>query len=92
MNGISKNKKLALSILFDAIGYLSFITPLAITDIIWAPLSAFILSKLYKGKTIKGFALFALIEELLPWSDVVPTFTITWVYVYYFDKSEDSIK
>ena len=51
MNRENKYKKLFLSILFDLIGYASFLIPALaeFTDIIWAPASAYIMTKMYKG-------------------------------------------
>jgi len=38
---------------------------------------------LYKGKQGKIAAVIVFIEEALPFIDVVPTFTIMWVYTYW---------
>lgn len=83
-----KNKYfiLALSLLFDALGYVSFVIPGVggFTDLIWAPVSAFLMLKLYKGKSGKVGAAISFIEEAMPGLDVVPTFTIMWFYTYIF--------
>ena len=81
---MSKYKKLALGILFDALGYASFIIPGIgeFSDIIWAPLAAWLMIKLYKGKSGKIAAVVSFIEEALPGFDVIPTFTIMWLYTY----------
>ena len=88
-NYIGKYKKLALSILFDALGYVSFIIPGfgEFTDIIWAPVSAWLLMKMYKGNTGKIAAVISFVEEILPGFDVVPTFTLTWIYTYIFKSN-----
>ena len=79
-----KYKKLALGMLFDAIGMASFTLPFIgeFSDIIWAPLSALIMTRMYKGKTGKVAGLASLLEELAPWLDFIPTFTLTWIYQY----------
>ena len=51
MEELSKKQKLLLGILFDLIGMLSYVFPLA--DVVWAPLSAFIMIKMYKGNVGK---------------------------------------
>ena len=79
-----KYKKLALGILFDALGYVSFIFPPF--DIVWAPLSAYLMNRLYKGRKGKIAAIVTFIEEALPVLDVVPTFTLMWIYTFVFDK------
>jgi hypothetical protein len=45
------------------------------------------MTQLYEGKKGKIAGVLVFIEEALPILDVVPTFTIMWVYTYYFDKS-----
>jgi hypothetical protein len=90
-NNISKYNKLLLSILFDAIGYASFIISGIgeFTDIIWAPVSAWLMIKMYKGNTGKIAGVISFIEEILPGLDVIPTFTLTWLYTYILKKSFD---
>ena len=78
----SKYKKLAFSLLFDAIGYVSLIFPPF--DIVWAPTAGYLMTKLYKGKAGKIAGVIVFIEEALPWLDIVPTFTIMWIYTYFF--------
>ena len=81
-----KYEKLFLGILFDAIGYVSFIFPLF--DIIWAPLSAYLMTKMYKGKEGKIAAVITFIEEALPVLDVIPTFTLMWMYSFVFKQKK----
>ncbi|WP_338733781.1 hypothetical protein [Mangrovimonas cancribranchiae] len=83
---MTKYKKLGLSLLFDACGYISFVFPPF--DFVWAPLSAWIMTKLYKGKQGKIAAVISFIEEALPWLDVIPTFTLMWLYTYVFKNNE----
>ncbi|MCF6132163.1 hypothetical protein [Flavobacterium wongokense] len=76
----TRTVKLCIGIIFDLIGMSpSLFPPLAL---IWAPFSAFVLATMYKGKTGKIAGIFDFAEELLPIVDFVPTFTITWFYVY----------
>ncbi len=86
---MNKYKKLALSILFDALGFITFLIPGIgeFGDIVWAPASAWLMTKLYKGKTGKIAAVISFIEEAMPGLDIVPTFTLMWLYTYVF-KSE----
>lgn len=87
---MNKYKKLALGILFDAIGCVSFFIPGVgeFSDIVWAPLSAWLMTKLYKGKAGKVAAIFNFIEELLPGVDLIPSFTLMWLYTYVFSKKK----
>ena len=82
----SKYKMLALSLLFDAIGLITFI------DLIWAPLSAYLMTKMYKGQTGKIAGTISFIEEIIPGLDIIPTFTLTWFYVYVIrSKAKETI-
>ena len=85
----SKTKKLAFSILFDACGYLSFIFPPF--DILWAPSAGYLMIKMYQGRTGKIAGIIAFIEEALPGFDIIPTFTLMWLYTYVFKGKEDQI-
>tara|TARA_B110000967_G_C18818195_1_gene527251 strand:+ start:150 stop:440 length:291 start_codon:yes stop_codon:yes gene_type:complete len=85
----SKTSKLLLGLCFDALGYVSFIFPLF--DVLWAPLSGYLMTQLYDGKKGKIAGVLVFIEEALPLLDVIPSFSMMWVYAYYFDKtSKDS--
>ena len=91
---MNKYKKLALSILLDVIGYVSFLIPGIgeFTDIVWAPFSAYLMTKLYKGKKGKIAAAVSFIEEAIPGLDIIPTFTLMWLYTYVFSKEETIIE
>ncbi|WP_040278578.1 hypothetical protein [Psychroserpens damuponensis] len=86
LENTSKTKKLALSILFDALGYVSFIFPPF--DFVWAPASAWLMTKLYKGKKGKIAAAISFVEEALPFLDIVPTFTLMWLYTFVFSSEK----
>lgn len=79
-----RNSKLILSLLFDGIGMLSYLVPVfgEVTDLVWAPISAILLMVMFKGTAGKLAGVFGFIEELLPFVDIIPTFTITWFYTY----------
>lgn len=83
-------KKLILGIVFDAIGMLSFSIPFVgeFSDVVWAPLSGFLLVKMYKGSVGKIGGIVSFVEEFLPFTDFVPTFTLTWIYFYKLKKEK----
>ncbi|WP_179319821.1 hypothetical protein [Winogradskyella helgolandensis] len=85
---MNKYKKLVFGLLLDALGLVSFIIPGIgeFSDIIWAPISGWLMTKLYKGKAGKVAGVISLIEEGLPGFDVIPTFTLMWFYTYVFKK------
>ena len=84
MKDLSRNKRLLIGLLFDAIGMLSFFFPVA--DVVWAPLSAYLMLKMYPGTTGKVAGVISFLEEAIPGLDFFPSFTLTWVYYYYFEK------
>ncbi|MBT8297282.1 MAG: hypothetical protein KJO52_03035 [Maribacter sp.] len=89
----NKNKKyqtLLLGLVFDGIGMLSFAVPFIgdFSDIIWAPLAGWLMTRLYKGKIGKAAGVFTFIEEIMPGLDVVPSFTIMWIYTYLLKSSK----
>jgi hypothetical protein len=85
-----KKTKLLLSLIFDGIGMLSYVVPVFAEsiDIVWAPISGLLLVIMYKGTAGKIAGLFGTIEELIPFTDVIPTFTITWFYTYVIRRQQ----
>ncbi|TDW52364.1 hypothetical protein EV144_1011054 [Flavobacterium sp. 270] len=85
-----KQRKLIMGLFFDAIGMLSFTIPLVgeFGDVIWAPLAGFLMSYMYKGRVGKVAGFFAFLEEILPFTDIIPSFTLTWLYTYYIQKKD----
>jgi len=61
-----KYKLLLLGLLFDGIGMLSFVIPIVgeFSDIVWAPASAFLIYKMYKGAEGKIGGLVSFVEEI----------------------------
>ena len=82
----SKKQLLYWGILFDLIGMVSYVFPL--TDVVWAPLSAYLVTKMYKGNVGKIGGVISFIEEAVPGLDFFPTFTLTWLYVFIIRKGK----
>lgn len=80
----NKNRDLILGLLFDAIGMLSFSIPLIgeFSDVVWAPLAGFLMTWMYKGKVGRIAGVFTFLEEIIPFTDFIPSFTLTWIYTY----------
>ncbi|SEF86870.1 hypothetical protein [Flavobacterium urumqiense] len=80
----NKKRNLILGILFDAIGMLSFTVPFVgeFSDVIWAPIAGYLMTTMYKGSVGKVGGVITFLEEILPFSDFIPTFTLTWIYNY----------
>ena len=81
---------LILSVLFDAIGMLSYLIPFfgEFSDIVWAPISGWLMSKMYSSKQGKIAAVIQTVEELIPGFDVIPTFTLMWIYTFVLKKQD----
>ena len=86
-----KMTKLLLGLLFDAIGMVSFAIPGVgeFSDVIWAPFAGFLMTKMYKGRVGKVAGALTFVEEIIPFTDVIPSFTITWIYTYWFQQNKN---
>ncbi|WP_340198711.1 hypothetical protein [Ascidiimonas sp. W6] len=86
-----KYGKLFLGLFFDALGYVSFILPGIgeFTDVIWAPVSGWLMTRLYKGKSGQIAGAITFIEEALPGLDIIPSFTLMWIYTYLLSKDKE---
>ncbi|WP_339685281.1 hypothetical protein [uncultured Nonlabens sp.] len=80
----SKRSKLVAGVVFDLIGMSSLLGfgILEFTDLAWAPIAGYLMTKLYPGKSGVAAGVVTTIEELLPGLDVIPSFTIMWCYTY----------
>lgn len=84
-------RDLVLSLLFDGIGMLTYgLLGLGeIGDVVWAPVAAFIIYRMYRHSTGLAGSLITLVEEGLPGTDIVPSFLIMWFYTYVIRKGKD---
>ena len=89
-NVSNKQRNLFLGILFDLIGMLTYLIPILgeSIDVIWAPVAGYMLSTMYKGTIGRVGGIIEFLEEILPFSDFIPTFTLTWIYTYVIQKQE----
>lgn len=83
-----KNKMLVKSLLYDAAGMATMAIPLIgpFLDILWAPYAAKKMAKMYPGNKGKLASAIVFMEEILPFTDLVPTFTLMWFYTYVLKK------
>ena len=88
MDDLSRKQKLMIGLLFDLIGMISYVFP--IVDVVWAPLSAFLMVKMYKGNIGKVAGVISFLEEAIPGLDFFPSFTLTWCYVYLVNPSKST--
>ena len=86
----SKYTLLRKGILYDLIGMATMAIPVVgpFLDIIWAPVAAKKMSEMYKGTNGKIASVIVFIEELIPMTDFIPTFTLMWMYTYVFSSQK----
>lgn len=80
-----KYVKLILSIILDIVGYFTIIP----IDIAWAPISGFLMTRMYSGSKGKIAGIISFLEEIIPFVDIFPTFTIMWIYTYVISKDKN---
>ncbi|MEM0518780.1 hypothetical protein [Aequorivita flava] len=83
-----KYKLLKKGIVLDLVGMATMAIPLIgpFLDIIWAPIAAKKMTKMYKGSEGKIASVLVFLEEILPITDVIPTFTLMWLYTFVWKK------
>ena len=74
------NPPLWLCILMDLIGCFSYLIPVygEYIDLIWGPIAAFAFYIMYGGKFGKIGAMLTLAEEVMPYTDAIPVFTMAY--------------
>ncbi|MGB8705091.1 MAG: hypothetical protein WCD31_08685 [Gillisia sp.] len=90
---MKKYNLLIKSITFDLIGMASYFIPFFgyFLDILWAPYAASAMRRMYPGKKGKLASVIVFIEEILPGTDIIPTFSLMWLYTFVW-KKEKSVK
>lgn len=81
---------LAFCIVMDLVGYLSFTIPVfaELADIIWAPVSGLIFYHTFGGWRGSVGGLINFVEELLPGTDFIPSFTAMWLWLYFHPEKK----
>lgn len=71
---------IALCILLDVIGMTSYIIPslTEFTDAVWAPISGYLFFTLFGGRFGMIGGVLNFLEEIIPFTDIIPSFTIAW--------------
>ena len=75
----SPSHKLVASLAIDFVGNATFVVPVLgeLADILWAPVSSKMVHTLYKDSSPHARYL-AFLEEVLPFTDIIPTATLAW--------------
>ena len=71
---------IAICIAMDLIGMFTYVIPALgeFADIVWAPISAMIFYKMFGGRIGMIGGVLNFLEEIIPFTDVIPSFTIAW--------------
>jgi len=90
----NQKASLLFCIVMDLIGYASYAIPGLgeFGDIIWAPISGFIFYKTFGGWKGTFGGLFNFVEEILPGTDFIPSFTIMWIVQYMGRKKTTTMR
>lgn len=75
---------LLICLLMDIIGYATYSIPVLgeLGDIVWAPVSAIIFYRMFGGWKGAFGGLFNFAEEILPFTDFIPSFTLMWIWQF----------
>ena len=79
-----KNLMLVLSVVLDIIGVLTYFVPALGEgfDLAWAPIAGFAMYVMYGGFLGVFGGMFVFLEELMPFTDIIPGFLIMWFVKY----------
>lgn len=85
---MSRKPSLILCIVMDLLGAATYILPFLgeSFDMIFAPISAVVYYFAFSGKVGIMGGTVNFLEEILPATDIIPTFTITWLILRYKEK------
>jgi len=88
-----KSRDLILSLALDLVGMATFLIPAfgEIGDLLWAPIAGYMMTRIYKGASGKVAGVFAFLEEIIPFTDFIPTFTLMWIYTYVFKREKKEL-
>lgn len=90
---MKKKPSLVFCVLMDVIGAVTYFVPFfgEWGDTLWAPLSAVIFYYCFGGKTGLFGAFFNFVEEILPFSDFVPSYCLGYLFVSIRDKKNSKL-
>ncbi len=71
---------IGLCIVLDLLGMITYFFPGLgeFVDVVWAPISSYLFFKMFGGKLGMIGSVLNFLEEIIPFTDVIPSFTIAW--------------
>ncbi|MCI5059131.1 MAG: hypothetical protein MRY83_23665 [Flavobacteriales bacterium] len=84
----NKYALLGISIFMDIVGWATYAVPILGEgfDLVWAPVSAFLLFRMYGKKEGLAGGMLQFVEELTPGLDFIPTYTLVWLWKHVLNK------
>ncbi|PKD17061.1 hypothetical protein APR41_06400 [Salegentibacter salinarum] len=85
-----KDKLFVKGLMYDAIGMATMAIPLVgpFLDLLWAPYAARKMGEMYPGRKGKVASVIVFLEEILPGTDIIPTFTLMYFYTFVWSKKK----
>jgi len=89
----NKKKLLVKGLIYDLVGMATIAIPVIgpFLDLAWAPYAAKTMGKMYPGKKGKLASILVFIEEILPFTDIIPSFTLMWLYTFVFNSGNETV-
>ena len=86
-----KQVSLLFCILMDLVGYATYSIPIIgeLADVLWAPAAGLIFFAMFGSWKGALGGIFTFIEELLPGTDFIPSFTLMWL-IQYMQRRKDN--
>ena len=71
---------IGLCIILDLLGMVTYFFPGLgeFVDVVFAPISAYLFFKMFGGKLGMIGSVLNFLEEIIPFTDIIPSFTIAW--------------
>ncbi|MDR5590122.1 hypothetical protein [Christiangramia sp. SM2212] len=83
-----RDKIFVKGLVYDLAGMATVAIPLVgpFLDLLWAPYAAKKMSEMYPGRKGKLASVLVFLEEILPGTDIIPTFTLMYLYTHVWMK------
>ena len=71
---------IGLCVILDLLGMVTYFFPGLgeFADVVWAPISGYLFFKIFGGKLGMIGSVLNFLEEIIPFTDIIPSFTIAW--------------
>ncbi|KAG7396663.1 hypothetical protein PHYBOEH_001947 [Phytophthora boehmeriae] len=88
----NSSRKLVASLIIDFLGTANFAVPVVgeLADLLWAPVSAKMVNTLYSESSPQAKYV-AFVEEVLPFTDFIPTATLAWLKENFSSEELDKL-